>query len=181
MSRTFSTMFLFQCISHATHIPTDNHNLLRDLCGVGPSALWPWSSVARLADVLPPAPLGSVSDPYVQCRFSICDKLKLILWDEYIHMLWPHLIIVKADVLWWNNYNEWRQRILKSQFCCFHSHYDSYAIIKSVCILIFLSRDSREEALGEYYMRKYAKSSSGEQWVFLKTEPLMDCNACKDY
>jgi len=28
---------------------------------------------------------------------------------------------------------------------------------------LFLYRDSREEALGEYYMRKYAKSSGGEQ------------------
>lgn len=29
--------------------------------------------------------------------------------------------------------------------------------------VICVSRDSREEALGEYYMRKYAKPSGGEQ------------------
>lgn len=31
--------------------------------------------------------------------------------------------------------------------------------VKVLCVY----RDSREEALGEYYMRKYAKSSGGEQ------------------
>lgn len=41
---------------------------------------------------------------------------------------------------------------------------DAAVICWLMCVFC---RDSREEALGEYYMRKYAKSSGGEQWVFL--------------
>lgn len=42
-----------------------------------------------------------------------------------------------------------------------------FCVFLSNCVCVVCYRDSREEALGEYYMRKYAKSSGGEQWVSL--------------
>ena len=33
------------------------------------------------------------------------------------------------------------------------------------CSILFCFREQREEELGEYYMKKYANSASGEQYV----------------